>query len=107
MNADKLTESMVSTTSARDDTVSVYGKNSKTYLIACQLQPSLTTKYSVCMVDFHQNSLRSHSYNRSPDRLKFLRMASYAICFGPTQRRPRAVGERMTEALAIHLERLS
>ena len=107
MNADKLTGSMDSTTNAKGGTVSAYGRNSRTYLTACQLQHSLMTRYSACMVAFHQSSSPWHNCNRSLGRQKFLRMASYVTYFGLIQRRPRAVGEKTIEASAIHLVKLS
>ena len=105
MSADKLTESTDSMMNARDDTVSASGKNSRTFSTACQLQPSSTTRYYVCMEVCHLNSSQWRSCNRLRGQLKYPRMDSCAIYSGLIQRRPKVAGEKMTEVSAILSEK--
>ena len=107
MSVVKSIEFMDSTTNARDDTVSVFGKSSKTYLTACQLQPWLTTKFSACMEAFLPSSSLSLNYSKLLGQQRYQKMAYYVIFYGLTQRKLRVAGVKMIEVSAIHLEKLS
>ena len=106
-NVDKSIEFMDSMTNAKDDTVSVFGKSSKTYLTACQLQPWLTTKFSACMEAFLPSSSLSLNYSKLQGQQRYQKMAYYVIFYGLTQRKLRVAGVKMIEVSAIHLEKLS